>query len=35
MDWEVAAILLLGGAAVSGISYLLSEYRNLRDRDWR
>ena len=27
MDWVVIAIILLGGAAASGIGYLLSQYR--------
>ena len=31
MDWEVIAIILLGGSAVGGIVYLLSQYRSLRD----
>ena len=34
VDWEVIAIMVLGGAAVCGIVYLLSQYRNLRDFDW-
>jgi hypothetical protein len=34
LDWEAVAIILLGGAAIGGIAYLLGEYRNLRDRDW-
>ena len=34
MDWEIAAIVLLGGAAMGGLAYLLGEYRSLRDRDW-
>jgi hypothetical protein len=34
VDWEVIAIILLGGAAVSGIVYLLGQYRSLRDFDW-
>ena len=34
LDWEVVAIiLLLGGAAIGGIAYLLSEYRGMRDLD--
>ena len=27
MDWEVIAIILMGGAALCGIGYLLSQYR--------
>jgi hypothetical protein len=34
LDWEIVAIVLLGGAAIGGIAYLLGEYRSLRDRDW-
>jgi hypothetical protein len=34
LDWEVVAIVLLGGAAIGGIAYLLREYRSLRDSDW-
>jgi hypothetical protein len=34
LDWEVIAIIVLGGAAVAGIGYLLYEYRVLRDFDW-
>jgi hypothetical protein len=34
LDWGIVAIVLLGGAAVGGIAYLLREYRSLRDHDW-
>jgi hypothetical protein len=34
LDWEIVAIVLLGGAAMGGLAYLLGEYRSLRDRDW-
>jgi hypothetical protein len=34
LDWEIVAIILLGGAAMGGLAYLLGEYRSLRDRDW-
>jgi hypothetical protein len=34
LDWEVVAMILLGGAAIGGIAYLLGEYRSLRDHDW-
>ena len=27
MDWVVIAVILLSGAAASGIGYLLSQYR--------
>jgi hypothetical protein len=33
LDWEVVAIILLGGAAIGGIAYLLGEYRSMRDLD--
>jgi hypothetical protein len=35
LDWEVVAMILLGGAAIGGIAFLLGEYRSLRDCDWR
>jgi hypothetical protein len=35
MDWEVIAIILSGGAAISGIIYMLSQIGSLRDLDWR
>jgi hypothetical protein len=31
---EVIAIILLGGAAVGGVAFLLQEYRSRRDFDW-
>jgi hypothetical protein len=34
VELEVIAIILLGGAAVGGIAYLLQEYRSRRDFDW-
>ena len=34
MDWEVIAIILLGGAAISGIVYMLSQIGTLREVDW-
>jgi hypothetical protein len=33
LDFEVVAIILLGGAAIGGIAYLLREYRSMRDLD--
>jgi hypothetical protein len=36
LDWVIAAIILLGVAAIGGIAYLyLGEMRSLRDRNWR
>jgi hypothetical protein len=33
LDWEIVAIILLGGAAIGGMFYLLGEYRGMRDLD--
>ncbi len=27
MNWEIIAVIVLGGAAASGLGYLLSQYR--------
>jgi hypothetical protein len=34
MDLAMVAIILLGGAAIAGVAYLLEEYRSGRDFDW-
>jgi hypothetical protein len=34
MDFPIIAIILLGGAAVAGVAYLLEEFQIRRDFDW-
>jgi hypothetical protein len=31
MDWEIYAMILLGGAALVGIASVVDQYRRLRD----
>jgi hypothetical protein len=34
LNWEIIVKILLGGATVGGIAYLLGEYCSRRDFDW-